>query len=252
MDGRELTWRLFMREFSARYRQSLLGIAWALISPMVPVSTFVLLNRAGIFAVGNTGVPYPVFALLGVTLWQVFATGLTVCTGALTSGGAMIVKINFPKESLVMSAMGQVVFETSVRLVLLAAMMAIYGTKPAWSAVLLPLIILPLVMLTCGLGFILSIANLVIRDTANVVLVATTFLMFLTPVLYPAPVRGVAARIMACNPLTGLVVAARDVMFRGYLTEPRAFLWATGLSVLCLAVGWRLFHLIEFKMAEVV
>lgn len=250
--ARELTWRLFMREFSARYRQSVLGVAWAFISPLVPVSVFVLLNRSGVFVVGDTGVPYPVFALLGVTLWQVFATGLSVCASALTSSGTMIVKINFPRESLVISAMGQVVFECVIRLVLLAAMMGLYSTRPTWTAIFVPLTMLPLFMLTLGAGFILSIANLVFRDTTNVVTVATTFLMFLTPVLYPRPARGLVSAVMAFNPLTGLVVATRDVLFTGHLTDPQAFIWAAGLSVGCLAVGWRLFHLVEYKMAEVV
>ena len=248
--SRELAWQLFMRDFSARYRQSVLGVLWALILPLIAVGTFVFLNRSGLLNVGDTGVPYPVYALLGLTIWQVFSGGLTISSNAIVAGGSMVVKINFPKETLVIAAMGQVIFELLVRLVLLAIVMAIFQVTPKWTVVFFPFTLLPLLMLTLGLGFFLSLVNVLLRDVPNVVTLATTFLMFLTPVVYPVPATGPLAALMAVNPLAGLVRASRDMVFTGYLTDPVGFAWASALAVVFFLFAWRVFHLVEPRMAE--
>jgi lipopolysaccharide transport system permease protein len=248
--SRELIWRLFMRDFSARYRQSILGILWALILPLIAVGTFVFLNRSGLLNVSDTGVPYPVYVLLGLTIWQVFAGGLTVCSNAIVAGGSMVVKINFPKETLVVAAMGQVIFELLVRVILLAAVMIIFKVAPKWTVVFFPLVLLPLLMLTLGIGFFLSLLNVLLRDVANVVTLATTFLMFLTPVVYPLPSIGAFAALMRINPLAGLVTASRDVVVTGYLTDPAGFVWTNALAMVFFFFAWRVFHLVEPRMAE--
>lgn len=248
--SRELARQLFMRDFSARYRQSVLGVLWALILPLIAVGTFVFLNRSGLLNVGDTGVPYPVYALLGLTIWQVFSGGLTISSNAIVAGGSMVVKINFPKETLVIAAMGQVIFELLVRLVLLAIVMAILQVTPKWTVVFFPFTLLPLLMLTLGLGFFLSLVNVLLRDVPNVVTLATTFLMFLTPVVYPVPETGPLAALMAVNPLAGLVRASRDMVFTGYLTDPVGFAWASALAVVFFLFAWRVFHLVEPRMAE--
>lgn len=250
--SRELAWRLFVRDFSARYKQSALGVLWALLIPIIGSATFIFLNSTGVLNVGDVGVPYAVYALLSLTLWQVFSNGLIVCSNAIVAGGNMIVKINFPKETLVVAAMGQVLFELFVRLVLVVVVMIATQTPFQWTTLLFPLVLLPLLLFTVGLGFLLSLLNVIFRDVANVVTLAATFLMFLTPVVYPAPESGLLATVMALNPLSGLIAAPRDLLLRGYLGDPAGFAWSAILSVILFFVAWRVFHLVEYKMAEAV
>ena len=248
----ELTWRLFVRDFSARYRQTVLGVAWAVIPPIVVVGTFVILNKSGVLNVRDTMVPYPVYALFGLLVWQLFAGGLTSCSNAIIAAGPMVVKINFPKETLVIAAMGQTIFEFLVRMIMLATLMLVYQVAPKWTAVFFPLTVLPLLLFTMGLGLIFSFMSVVLRDIVSFVSLATVFLMFLTPVLYPAPPSELFAKLMKVNPLSGLIIASRDVVFTGYLTNPSSFIWSSVLSVILLLLAWRIFHLVEFKMGEVV
>ncbi|MCP4149070.1 MAG: hypothetical protein GY757_15080, partial [bacterium] len=105
--NRWLTLQLFKRDLLAVYKQSFIGLLWALIIPLISVSTFVILNRAGIFALGEIKVPYALFAILGLAFWQLFATGLIASANSLVKAGSMIVKINFSKKSLVLASMGQ-------------------------------------------------------------------------------------------------------------------------------------------------
>lgn len=248
--SRELIWRLFMRDFAARYRQSILGFLWALIVPVVAVATFVVMSRAGILRTGSPSVPYPLFVLTGLVLWQIFAAGVVACTTALVAGGSMVVKINFPKEVLVVSALGQVVVEFLIRLLLLATLMAVYRVTPGWGALAFPLATLPLWLLTLGTGLLLAFSNALVRDIANIVTVGMTFLMFLTPVIYPQPEAGILAEIMRMNPLSILVTAPRELLFHDTIADPGRYLLMSGVSVGVFLIGWRLFHLVETRVAE--
>ncbi len=248
--SRELIWRLFLRDFSARYRQSLLGILWVILNPLITVGIFVYLKKSGIFNIGSTNVPYPVFALVGLTVWSLFATGLTACSNSIVNAGAMVTKINFPKSSLVIASSGQAVVEFIVRLALTIIVFLIYKVVPSWTAVFLPLVVIPIFLITLGMGFFLSLLAGLFRDTINIVTLFTTFLLFLVPVLYPAPESGLFAAVNIWNPLSHLIVACRDVIFLGQFTNPAGFWYSTLFSVLVLGFSWRFFHIVEPKIAE--
>jgi lipopolysaccharide transport system permease protein len=248
--SRELIWRLFLRDFSARYRQSVFGVLWALIMPVVAVGTFIFLNASGVLNVGETGIPYPAFALLGLTVWQLFAGGLVAATNAIVAGGTMVAKINFPKEALVIASLGQAVVETLIRIMLTVAVFAWFRVVPEWTAIFFPLALLPLFLFTLGLGLLLSLLNALLRDVANLVTLATTFLLFMTPVLYPEPRQGLFSLVSSHNPVAALVTGARDIVVAGRLTDPDHFLWASAVSGIVFLVSWRLFHMVEPRMAE--
>ncbi len=248
--SRELIWRLFVRDFLAKYRQAVLGIIWALIMPLVMVGTFVFLNRAGLFNIGHTVVPYPVYALLGLSIWQLFATGLTACSNSILQGGSMVVKINFAKESLVIASLAQAIFEFLVRIGFLIAVFAIYKVVPAWTTILLPFTLIPLLLFTLSLGFLLSLLTALMRDIPNIVTLAITFLLFLTPVLYPAPKQGLFAVLNKYNLLSPLVTEPRNLVITGYIEQPSQFLVVSLFCLLLFALSWRIFHLVEPRMAE--
>ena len=250
VDSHELVWRLFLRNFKAKYRQTVLGFLWALIMPLLAVGTFVFLNRAGVLNIGKVDIPYPAYALLGLTVWHIFAGGLRACSNSIVAGGSMVVKINFPKEALVLSSLGEAIVETLVRLALTAFVFAIYKVVPAWTAILFPLSLIPLLLFTLGLGFMLSLLNAVLRDVANIVSLSTTFLLFITPVLYPEPKAAFFKVFTVFNPLAALVTGPRDLVIKGYLTRPVSYLFYSGLSLIVFTVSWRLFHLAEIRIAE--
>jgi lipopolysaccharide transport system permease protein len=250
INSRELTWRLFLRNFTARYRQTVLGFLWAIIMPLMTVATFVFLNRAGILNIGRVDIPYPAYALLGLSIWQIFAGGIRSCSNAIVAGGSMVVKINFPKECLVFSSFGEALVETLVRMVLTAAVFAFYRVVPAWSVFFFPFALIPLILFTVGLGFMLSLMNAVFRDIANVVSLASTFLLFVTPVLYPEPKVAFFKAFTKLNPLAVLVCGPRDLVVKGYLTQPDLYLFFSVFSLLLFIVSWRLFHLAEMRIAE--
>jgi len=249
-DSRELTWRMWYRDFSARYRQSILGYVWAVVPSIVMVATFSWLSRARVLSLDRTTLPYPLFLLLGTTVWQLFAGGLIGATGSLAASGSLITKINFPRETLVIAAFGQSVFDFLVRAVLVAVAFAVYRVTPHWQIVFVPLIVIPLALFTMGLGYVLALANGVLRDVGQAVTFILTFWMFLTPVIYPPATTGLKAVLNYANPISPYVIAAQDLVSIGHLSQARNYGVACVVSVLVFAFGWRIFHLAETRIAE--
>ena len=245
-----LTWQLFKRDFKVVYQQSVLGILWVLIPPLVTVGTFIFLNQAGIFNVGDITVPYPIFALLGVALWGIFATGLSSSTNSLAAAGGMISKINFPREALVFSAMGRALINFLIQVVLVVILFAYYGFIPHWTAILVPLLLIPVVLLALGLGLILSILNGVVRDVGRTMPIFTTFLMLLTPILYATTQTGILGTLTRYNPLYYLIIVPRDLILIGSTSEWYGYLLSALLSVGVFFVCWIIFHLTETRIAE--
>lgn len=245
-----LTYQLFKRNFLTIYKQSFIGILWALIIPLVSVGTFVVLNSAGIFTIGNINAPYPIYAILGMSFWQLFATGLVAGSNSLVSAGSMIAKINFSKKALVIASTGQSIISFLIQFVLVCILFVYYGVGPNVAILLMPILVLPLMLLTLGFGFILAVLNGVMRDIGNTISVLMTFLMFLTPVLYAKPTTGILSSVTNYNPLYYLVSAPRDLVLQGAVIEWKGFLVASVLSLLIFMICLVTFHLTETRVAE--
>jgi len=248
--SRELVWQLFLRDFKGRYKQTALGFFWLILQPLVLVGLFLLLHRAGVFNIGAVNIPYPAYALLGLAIWDIFAKGLQVSGNAIVAGRSMVMKINFPKEALVLASFGQALAAVSIQLLLTGVVFACYGVTPAWTALFLPLALLPLLLFTIGLGLITSMLNALLRDVAPAITLLTTVLLLITPVVYPQPRAGFFRTFAAYNPLAVLVSAPRDLVVNGALAQPQAFAVMSALSLVLVFVGWRIFHLAEPLIAE--
>lgn len=247
-DCQDLIWHLFKRDLIAKYKQSVLGCLWVVIMPFVAIGTFMYLNRAGILNIGDIDMPYPLYALIGLTVFQLFSTGLASGCNSLVSAGDMITKINFPRESLVFASFSQAIFEFLIKSGLIFILFIVYKFIPSWPIVFFPLCVAPLIILTVGLSLILSLVNGVLRDTANVVVLLTSFLMFLTPVLYPLPEE--KFYLFKLNLLIPLVNAPRDLIVYGAIQNPLDYFVASIVAVLVFFISWRIFHLAETKIPE--
>src|ERR1051326_8604245 len=115
--SRELAWRLFIRDTSAIYRQSFLGYLWAFLPPIATTLTFTFLNSQSILNIGATPIPYAAFVMIGTLLWQTFLDALNSPLRAVNASRAMLTKVNFPREALILSGTADVVFNTVVRAV---------------------------------------------------------------------------------------------------------------------------------------
>jgi lipopolysaccharide transport system permease protein len=247
--NRWLTYQLFKRDFFALYKQSFIGVLWAFIIPLVSVGT-ILLNRSGIFSIGDINVPYPIYAILGMAFWQLFSTGLITSSNSLVKAGSMIAKINFSKKSLVIASAGQSIVSFLIQLTLVIILFIYYKIAPSTAILLIPLFMIPIMLLTLGLGFIFSLLNGIVRDIGNILSILMTFLMFLTPILYAKPSTGILARITNYNPLYYLTSAPRQLVLTGTVSEWKGFLISSAISIFIFIICLIVFHLTETRVTE--
>ncbi|MGA1840022.1 MAG: ABC transporter permease [bacterium] len=245
-----LTYQLFKRDFLAVYKQSFIGIFWAFIIPLVSIGTFIILNHSGVFSIGVINVPYPIYAILGLAFWQLFSTGLIASSSSLVKAGSMIVKINFSKKSLIIASTGQSIIAFLIQFIMLCLLFIFYGIKPNIRILLVPLLIIPVMLLTFGIGFILSLINGVMRDVGNALSTLITFLMFITPVLYSKPTTGILAKMTNYNLLHYLISTPRDLILTGKAPEWKGFSISCIISCIVFVLCLVTFHLTETRVAE--
>lgn len=241
--SRELAWRLFVRDTSAQYRNSILGYLWVFIPPLVAALPFIYLNNQGIVQISETSIPYGAYALIGTIVWQVFVDALNAPLRTVTAARSMLARINFPREAILLSGLMQVGLSFLVRLVLLAGVLAWFRILPPSTAVLFPLGVLFLILAGFVIGLFLTPIGMLYGDVQQAMPIFTTFLMLLTPVLYPVPQSGFAATIAAVNPLTPLVVTTRDWLAIGTLVPAEGFVAVSAVSILLLLAGWLAYRL---------
>lgn len=208
--GRELAWRLFIRDLSAQYRQTALGYVWAFLPPLVSALTFIFLNSQGIVRIDTGDIPYPAFAMIGTLLWQVFVDSLMSPITALTKAKPMLAKINFPREAILMGGLYMVVFNFLIRLLLVAAVMAYWRISPDGHLILFPLAMAALMVAGFCVGLALTPVAGLYNDVQNSIPIISGFWMLLTPVVYPARTEGLAGLLAVWNPISPLITTARQ------------------------------------------
>ncbi len=241
--SRELAWRLFVRDTSAQYRQSILGYVWAFIPPLVASLPFIFLNAQGVVAIKDTSIPYAAYAMIGTIIWQVFVDALNSPIKTVTSAKSMLTRINFPREAILLAGLGQVIFNFLIRLVLLVGVFAWFKITPPATAWLFPFGILSLIMIGFMFGVLLTPLGLLYNDVQQLIPIGAMFLMFLTPVLYPQPEGGLAGWVAQWNPLTPLVTTTRDWLTLGATNHLPGFLIVSGVASALLFLGWVIYRL---------
>jgi lipopolysaccharide transport system permease protein len=241
--SRELAWRLFVRDTSAQYRQSMLGYVWAFLPPLVASVPFVFLNSQGIVNIERTPIPYPAYALIGTIIWQVFADALNSPLKTVIAAKSMLVRINLPREAILLSGLGQVAFGFLIRIVLLAGVFVWFKIVPPATVFLFPIGVLALMLIGFMFGIALAPLGLLYNDVQQTLPILTTFLMLLTPVVYPPPESGLAAAFAKWNPLSPLILVTREWITIGRATEIEAFLVVTGMAAILLFIAWVIYRL---------
>jgi lipopolysaccharide transport system permease protein len=241
--SRELAWRLFLRDLSAQYRNSVLGYVWVFLPPLVASLPFVYLNSTGVVRMGETPIPYAAYAMVGTIIWQTFVDALNSPLRTLNAARSMLTRINFPREAILLSGLMQVGFTFLVRLVLLIAVFGAFALEPAATAPLFFVGMVSVVGTGFMIGLLLTPVGMLYSDVSHSLPIASTFLMLLTPVLYPVPASGFGAIVSALNPLTPLVTTTRDWLTTGHVAHLGGFILVSAVTVTFLVFGWVAYRL---------
>jgi lipopolysaccharide transport system permease protein len=251
VEHRDLIWQLFRRDLLGAYRSSYLGFAWLGIAPLLGIVQWLVVRQNRLFQPGDTGVPYPVYVLIGTTMWALFLGMYTAAKGSLASSGSLLLQIHFPRESLVFKQAGNQLLTFAGGFVVSMVVLAAYGIVPSWQSVFLPLVLLPMILLGTAIGMVTAMVAIVAVDLDRILFLVWGLAMWFTPVVYVAGDRqGWLETVATWNPLTYLVLAGRELILTGGLPNPAAFAGASALAVLAFLVAGRLFYAAEPQLVE--
>jgi len=242
MAARHLAWRLMWRDIRVQYRRSLLGASWTFIPAMATAALLTLANRARIITVSETAVPYAAYVVLGMTLWQTFLDALNGPVTALAAEKNLLAKFNVAPEAIILSKLGEALFNFAVRSVLSAALFVWYGVAVGPTLLLAPLGVAALVILGASMGLFLAPFSALYQDVPKSLPIVTSFWFFLTPIVYPAPAHGLLALIVRWNPVTPLLVTTRELVTGHPLSAATGFATTSLLALCLLLVGWLIYR----------
>jgi len=239
----ELAWRLAVRDISAQYRQAFLGILWAFILPLANTLVWVFLSGAGIVQVSETALPYPVYVFTGSMLWAILMDAVNAPLQQTTAAKGMLAKLNFPREALIVSGLYQTLFNAGIKIALLLGVLPFMGIELGWNLLLFPLGLLSLVLVGTAFGLLITPVGMLYTDIGKVLPLLMQFLMYLTPVVFPMPKEGIAATLFTLNPLTPIILTARDWLTGFPPDHLPAFLVVNAFALLLLLCVWVVFRL---------
>ena len=254
--ARELIVILAWRDVKVRYKQTLLGAAWAVLQPALMMVVFtIFFGRLAHVATG--GVDYSVFVYAGLLPWTFFATAITSAGNSVVGSERLITKVYFPRLAVPLASVGSALVDSAIACGLLLVLMLCNDILPGVQLLLAPLFLAIMLLAAVGVGTLLAALNVRYRDFRYVIPFLTQFWMFATPTVYMQPdgdASGVVSFFLTLNPMTSLVAAFRSAVL-GEAVGPIA--WgqvgvAALLSVLLFLVGCLYFRRVEDSFADVI
>ena len=242
---RELLFFMVWRDVKVRYKQTALGVAWAILQPLLATLIFsIFFGRLAHMPSG--GVPYPVFAYTALVPWQYFANALTESSNSLVASQNLIKKVYFPRLVIPLGSVTAGLVDFCFAFIVLIGMMFYYGIRPTASLFLFPIFLLLAVCTALAAGLWLSALNVQFRDVRYTIPFLTQFWLFATPVVYPSTLIPPKWRIWyGLNPMAGVVDGFRYALL-GTSAKPGPMIWVSAGAVAVLLLG----GLVYFKRME--
>lgn len=249
---KELLYFFTWRDLKVRYKQTIIGVAWAVFQPLVTMFVFtIFFNKLA--NIPSDGIPYPIFVYTGLLFWQFFSNALSDTSNCLVSNQSIITKVYFPRLILPLSSVLTKLVDFGISASILLLLMIYYQFTPQLvSLIVIPIVLLISFMASVGLGLILAAINVKYRDVRYALPFFIQMLLFVTPVIYPASIAGKYSWILALNPMTGAIQSARAALLG--TTEINWLLIGISFSacLILLFTGIYIFKKVERYFADIV
>lgn len=250
----ELLWNLALRDIKVRYKQSVLGIAWAMFVPlsMMLVFTFIFTRVVPV----KTDMPYAIFAYCGLLPWQFFSISTNTAVNSLIANRSLVTKIYMPAEVFPLSGILASFIDFLVGSIVLVGLMvyfslAGYQFNLSWTVILVLPVLFVQIVFTCGVSFFLAMGNLFFRDVRYIYSVVIMLWMFASSVIYPMKTSDPTIQLLLnLNPMTPILNAYRDVLLRGKLPDWGTLIYSAVVAIVLFLTGWIVFYKMQYKFAE--
>jgi ABC-type polysaccharide/polyol phosphate export permease len=253
---RRLLWTFVLKDLRHRYTGSTIGFFWTVITPLLELCTYTFVFHVLIgvkFHPAGGWSNYALYLFAGMVTWMAFAEGLTGATTSISNHAHLIKKLNFPAIVLPAHIIVSVVLNQMIRLSVLCGAALVLGHGLSWHLVLVPFVIAVQSVLVLGLGLILATMNVYFRDTVHWLGSVLLLGMFMTPIFYPASAYPDRFKLfLQLNPIAHLVGVIQELMLNHRFPHPHSLILTVIVSVLCLVIGYSVFHHHQHKFSDLV
>jgi len=249
---RELLWFLAWRDIKVRYKQTILGAAWAVLQPLLGTLAFsAVFTRLGVSS--HVGVPYPLFTYCALLPWTYFSATLVQGGNSLVTHSRLLTKVYFPRVLLPASVALSGLLDFAVGSGVLLALMVYYGVRPGWTIVLVPFVVIAMWLVTLAISMFLAALNVRYRDVRYAIPFLVQLGLFLTPIIYPiTALSGRVQRLAALNPIAAIVESLRACLFPQHQVAPGLLLESSAVALAICALSALYFHATERMFADIV
>jgi len=248
----ELLYFLTWRDVKVRYKQTLLGVLWAILQPLCMMLIFSLFFGR-LVGVPSDGIPYPLFAFAGLLPWTFFATAASTSGNSVVNSANLITKVYFPRLIVPMAAVGAALVDFAITFAVLGALMIYYRVGLTWGLLMLPVLSVLLVTLALGFGVLMSALNVRYRDVRFALPFIIQLWFFASPIIYPTSLVPERWRwLLALNPMTGIIEGFRAALFGRTSFDWRAIMIAAVITLVLLVYAAVTFKRMEKTFADIV
>ncbi|MDF2447549.1 MAG: hypothetical protein K0R26_53 [Bacteroidota bacterium] len=210
--------QLAKRDISAQYRQSILGVFWAIAPIIMNAIVWIFLNGTGTIKLAQTSIPYPLYVIIGTTLWAIFTDCILLTITSVNANKSIITKINFQKEALITLGFIKLLFNLLIKFILVIVLMLYYHIPISSSIIyFIPFMLISMLALI-SIGILITPIGILYQDISKAVPIAMQILMYATPVVYVMPKTGFIKTLMELNPFSYLIINIRNSL-TGYPIE---------------------------------
>ena len=249
--SRELLYIITWREIRIRYKQSVMGLLWAVLMPIIIVTAGVSVRLVASKVAGRPITPADVGGIGVKALpWAFFVSALRFGTISLTANSSLVTKIKFPRLVFPLSSVLTALFDMAIAIPVLLVLLPLAGVRPSVTMLWAPVLMLPLLLFTAGLCILFSAANLFFRDVKYLVEVVLTFAIFFTPVLYDVSLAGKWRSGLMLNPIAPILDGLQATIVRGHGPDLAWLGYSAAISVLLFWAGLVFFKRLEPRFAE--
>jgi len=241
--SKDIAWCLFVRDLKAYYRDSYLGGLWAFIPVLSVTLMCTLAFQSKVIAAPELSVSYPVFVVIGYLLWQSFMDSINGPIQAIQVERSTFAKVSFPPEAVILAKLGEVIFNCSIKLLLILGILCFFKVHVSQALYLAPIAACSLIALGTFIGVLLAPISLLYDDFSRLLNVSYGYWFFCTPIIYSAPNKGEFAAILNLNPVTPLLVSAREMFLGVKVSHVHDFFLVSIFSLIGIIGAWILFKL---------
>jgi lipopolysaccharide transport system permease protein len=250
---RELLWLITQREIKVRYKQSILGVLWAILQPFSLMIVFTIFF-SWFARMQSDGIPYPLFSYAALLPWTFFSSSLSAAIPSLIANSHIITKIYFPREIVPLASVFAAFLDFIIASAIFVLMMVFYGVAPTWNVLyILPLAVIQITF-TTGICLLLSAFTVLYRDVRHMLPLVIQIWMFVTPILYPVSVVPAGWRVwyLTLNPMAVIIDGYRRAAIQGVAPQLQYLALAALVSGLLVWLGYKYFKHLEREFADIV